>query len=46
MKVEVVAVVVLPLGFVVAEMNVPNGSPVRRCCSWHQLVVELMNWMS
>ena len=44
--VEVVVVVEVLSGFVVVEMNEPNGSPVRRCCSWHQLVVELMNWMN
>ena len=46
--VDVVVVVVL-LGFVVVEMNEwnePNGSPVRRCCSWVRLVGDLMNWMN
>ena len=36
-------VVVLPLGFVVVEMNVPSGFPVHQCCSSLQLVGELMN---
>ena len=41
--VATVVVVVLPLGFVVVAMNVPNGSPVHQCCSSLQLAGELMN---
>ena len=46
--VVVVVVVVVLLGFAVVEMNEwnePNGSHVRRCCSWVRLV-EVMSWMS
>ena len=49
MAVVVVVVVAVLLGFAgvaMNERNEPNGSLLYQCCSWAQLVGDVMNWMS